>query len=79
VTRPTEAFREEHQDLLVHVDQIRVAAGEVRDLAVEEREAVVGRVLDFLRDTLLPHAEWEEQVLYTAVGGCSAMRKLCTR
>ena len=66
--RPTEAFREEHRHLLVHVDQIRVAAGEVSDLAVEEREAVVGRVLDFLRNMLLPHAEWEEQVLYTAVG-----------
>ena len=53
---------------MVHVGQIRVAAGEVSDLAVEEREALVGRVLDFLRNTLLPHAEWEEQVLYTAVG-----------
>jgi iron-sulfur cluster repair protein YtfE (RIC family) len=68
MTRPTEAFREEHRHLLVHVGQIRVAAGEVGDLAIEEREVVVGRVLDFLRNTLLPHAEWEEQVLYTAVG-----------
>jgi iron-sulfur cluster repair protein YtfE (RIC family) len=67
-TRPTEAFREEHRHLMAHVDQIRVAAAEVTDLAAEEREAVVGRVLDFLRKTLLPHAEWEEQVLYTAVG-----------
>jgi iron-sulfur cluster repair protein YtfE (RIC family) len=66
--RPTEAFREEHQHLLVHVGQIRVAASEVADLAVEEREAVVGRVLEFLRTTLVPHAEWEEQVLYIAVG-----------
>jgi iron-sulfur cluster repair protein YtfE (RIC family) len=68
MSRPTEAFHEEHRHLLAHVDQIRVAAGEVSDLAVEEREAVVGRVLDFLRRMLLPHAEWEEQVLYTAVG-----------
>lgn len=67
-TRPTEAFREEHQHLLVHVGQIRVAASEVTELAVEEREAVVGRVLEFLRKTLVRHAEWEEQVLYTAVG-----------
>jgi iron-sulfur cluster repair protein YtfE (RIC family) len=66
--RPTEGFHEEHRHLLAHVDQIRAAAGEVSDLAVEEREAVVGRVLMFLRNMLLPHAEWEEQVLYTAVG-----------
>jgi iron-sulfur cluster repair protein YtfE (RIC family) len=65
---PTAAFREEHRHLMVHVGQIRVAAGEVSDLAPEERESVRGRVLDFLRGTLLPHAEWEEQVLYTAVG-----------
>jgi iron-sulfur cluster repair protein YtfE (RIC family) len=68
VNRPTEAFRDEHRHLLVHVDQVRVAAGEVSDLAVEEREALVGRILDFLRKTLVPHAEWEEQVLYGAVG-----------
>jgi iron-sulfur cluster repair protein YtfE (RIC family) len=66
--RPTEGFREEHRHLLVHVGQIRVAASEVTELAVEEREALVGRVLEFLRKTLVPHAEWEEQVLYTAVG-----------
>jgi iron-sulfur cluster repair protein YtfE (RIC family) len=65
---PTEAFRDEHRHLMAHVGQIRLAAGEVSDLAVEEREAVVGRVLDFLRNMLLPHAEREEQVLYTAVG-----------
>lgn len=53
---------------MVHVGQIRVAASEVNDLDVEERRTVVRRVLEFLRRTLVPHAEWEEQVLYTAVG-----------
>jgi iron-sulfur cluster repair protein YtfE (RIC family) len=53
---------------MAHVDRIRLAAGEVRDLPPGERAAQVGRVLEFLRGTLLPHAEWEEQVLYTAVG-----------
>lgn len=66
--RPTEAFRDEHRDLLVHVEHIRIAASEVTELAVEERDTLVGRVLEFLRETLLPHAEWEEQALYTAVG-----------
>ena len=66
--RATEAFREEHRHLLAHVDQIRAAGGEVIDLAPEERQALVGRILEFLRKTLVPHAEWEEQVLYAAVG-----------
>jgi hypothetical protein len=61
-------LREEHRHLLAHVDQIRAAGGEVVDLAPEEREALVGRILEFLRRTLVPHAEWEEQVLYAAVG-----------
>ncbi|MGZ8481831.1 MAG: hemerythrin domain-containing protein [Candidatus Limnocylindria bacterium] len=66
--RATEAFREEHRRLLVHVDQIRAAGAEVTDLAPDERRALVGRILEFLRNTLVPHAEWEEQVLYAAVG-----------
>ena len=62
------ALRDEHRHLLAHVDQIRAAGGEVADLAPEERESLVGRILEFLRGTLVPHAEWEEQVLYAAVG-----------
>lgn len=65
---PTAAFREEHRHLMAHVDRIRLAAGEVRDVPAGERAALVDEVLEFLRGTLLPHAEWEEQVLYTAVG-----------
>lgn len=67
--KPTEAFREEHRELLVHAEQIRVAASEVTELEVEERDAVILRVLEFLRETLLPHAKWEEQVLYMLVSG----------
>jgi len=65
---PTAGFREEHRHLMAHVDRIRLAGGEVRDLPPGERAALVTEVLDFLRGTLLPHAESEEQVLYTAVG-----------
>jgi iron-sulfur cluster repair protein YtfE (RIC family) len=67
-SRPTEAFHQEHEHLLVHVENIRTAAAEVTELSDAERRAVVDRILEFLRGTLLPHAEWEDQVLYTAVG-----------
>ena len=63
-TRPTEPFRQEHRILLEHLEHIRLAGREVPRLSPEEREAIVGRVLDFLRGTLLPHAEAEEEVLY---------------
>jgi hypothetical protein len=67
-TRPTAAFRDEHRHLLVHVAHIRTAAADIGDLTIEERKAVIGNVLDFLRGTLLPHAEAEERILYTAIG-----------
>jgi len=63
-TRPTEPFRQEHEALLEHLEHIRLAGREIPRLSPEEREAVVGRVLDFLHGTLLPHAEAEEAVLY---------------
>lgn len=65
---PTAAFREEHRHLMAHVDRVRLAAGEAGDLPPAERAALVESLLEFLRGTLLPHAEWEEQVLYRAVG-----------
>jgi iron-sulfur cluster repair protein YtfE (RIC family) len=64
---PTQPLRSEHQQLLVHVDQLREAAREVPRLALEEREAVVARILEFLRGTLIPHAEAEEGFLYPEV------------
>lgn len=62
--RPTEQFRREHAELLSHLEHLGQAAREVPRLTIEEREAVVGRILGFLRDTLVPHAKAEEEVLY---------------
>lgn len=62
--RPTEPFRREHVELLAHIEHLRAAAAEMPRLDVAEREALVGRVLGFLHETLLPHARAEEQVLY---------------
>ena len=63
-SRPTEPFRQEHAQLLEHIEHIRLAAREAPRLSRDELEALVGRVLDFLRGTLLPHARAEEEVLY---------------
>ena len=67
-TQETEAVREEHAHLREHVDHIRLAARELPTVSPEERREIVARILDFLRNTLLPHAEEEEQGLYAAVG-----------
>ncbi len=63
--RPTEPFRQEHVELLSHIEHVAQAAREVARLDSGERELLVGRILGFLRGTLLPHAKAEEEeVLY---------------
>ena len=62
--RPTEPFRREHAELHAHIEHIGQAAREVARLDVSEREVLVGRILEFLTGTLVPHAEAEEEVMY---------------
>ena len=62
--RPTEPFRKEHEELLSHIEHVGQAGREVARLDREERELLVGRILEFLRGTLVPHAKAEEEVLY---------------
>jgi iron-sulfur cluster repair protein YtfE (RIC family) len=62
--RPTEPFRREHDELLTHIDHLAQAAREMPRLSMDERGVLRGRVLEFLRGTLIPHAKAEEDVLY---------------
>ena len=64
--RPTEPFRREHEQLLEHIDHLTAAAREMPRLDEAERELVRQRVVGFLRGTLIPHAQAEEEVLYPA-------------
>lgn len=62
--RSTEPFRQEHEQLLEHIEHIAQAAREMPRLSDEERAALRERILSFLRGTLIPHAKAEEDVLY---------------
>jgi iron-sulfur cluster repair protein YtfE (RIC family) len=62
--RPTEPFREEHRELIEHIEHLAEAARQMPHLTADERAALRDRVLAFLRGTLLPHAAVEEQILY---------------
>jgi hypothetical protein len=64
----TEPLRAEHRDLMVHVEHIRAAARELPDLSPEERDVLVGRILNFVEARLAPHARREEEVLYRVIG-----------
>ena len=61
---PTQPFRDEHRELVEHIEHLAEAARRMPRLTSEERGALRDRVLVFLRGTLLPHATAEEQVLY---------------
>jgi iron-sulfur cluster repair protein YtfE (RIC family) len=67
-TQETKTLRQDHAKLCEDVEHIRLAAAELPRVSPEERHAIVGRILDFLRETLLPHAEEEEHSLYPIVG-----------
>jgi hypothetical protein len=62
--RTTEPFRREQADLLEHVERLPVIAHELTSLSVDERIEVVERVVAFLIEVLLPHAEVAERTLY---------------
>ncbi|HEX8753869.1 MAG TPA: hemerythrin domain-containing protein [Solirubrobacterales bacterium] len=64
---PTAAFREEHAALLEHVEHLRAVAAGLPTMGDAERTEELKHILDFLRGTLIPHAEAEERVLYPAV------------
>ena len=66
IMRPTEPFRQEHEELLAHIEHVGQAARQVPRLEAAERQALLARILEFLRETLVPHAQAEEQVLYPA-------------
>jgi hypothetical protein len=58
---------EAHAALRRHVDNIKLAARELPDISPEERHELTARILDFLRDTLLPYLDEEDRSVYPAV------------
>jgi iron-sulfur cluster repair protein YtfE (RIC family) len=63
----TQAFRDEHAALLVHIENLRAVAARIPEMNPTERGDAIRPILEFLRGTLIPHAEAEERVLYPAV------------
>src|SRR5688500_13180389 len=66
----TGAVRWEHREVLApRLDALRRVADSVGTAPVEEVRKGVEEVYAFLVQDLIPHAEWEDAVLYPAVGG----------
>ena len=65
----TQPLRDEHQELLPHIELIRTVADRVGDIPSESLRRDVDEVHSFLAHHLLVHAEAEERVLYPVVAG----------
>jgi iron-sulfur cluster repair protein YtfE (RIC family) len=64
----TQPLREEHQELLPHIEAIRTAADAIGETPLSELRPQIDAVYDFLAYHLLPHAQAEEAALYPVVG-----------
>lgn len=64
-TRP---IRDEHRELLPHIERLRVTADEVGRVPAAVLRTKLDDAYTFLTDHLIPHAMAEDAVLYPAVG-----------
>ena len=63
-----QSLREEHRDLLPHIERLRDLADHAGDLESGELARRIAEAHDFLTGHLLRHARAEERVLYPEVG-----------
>ncbi len=60
-------LREEHAELLPHIESLRTTADLVGSLSADDLAVRVEEAYEFLRGHLVPHAAAEEAALYPAV------------
>lgn len=65
--RPTDSFRHEHQNIVRELDRVAARAGALRGPVNARVRAEMAAIARFFEHDLIPHAEWEERVLYPAV------------
>lgn len=68
MTGVMEPLREEHRELLPHIEALRTAADAVGAVPYAELTRLVADAYEFLSGHLRPHAEAEEAALYPVVG-----------
>ena len=78
----TQPLRDEHKELIPHIEALRTTADAVGDVAPDALRAKLDESCDFLTHHLIPHAEAEEHALYPVVGkvlGASGATKTMSR
>ncbi len=68
MTQPTQPLRDEHKELLPHIELLRTIADSIGEAPSESLRRDLDEAYTFLTHHLLPHAQAEERVLYPMVG-----------
>ncbi len=64
----TQPLREEHKELISHIEALRAVADSIGEVPRGTLRRSVDDAYTFLANHLIPHAQAEERVLYPAVG-----------
>jgi iron-sulfur cluster repair protein YtfE (RIC family) len=67
MTNVTQPLREEHQELLPHIERLRAVADLVGGAPMPLLKQGIDETYDFLAYQLIPHAQAEERALYPVV------------
>jgi iron-sulfur cluster repair protein YtfE (RIC family) len=68
MTTRTQPLRDEHKELIPHVELLREVADSVGEAPIESVRQGVDEAYAFLSHHLIPHAQAEDQALYPVVG-----------
>ena len=63
----TQPLRDEHKELIPHIEQILEVANSIPDVPLEQIRSGIKEVYEFLAHHLIPHAQAEDAALYPAV------------
>ncbi len=68
MTTLTQPLRDEHKELIPHIERLRTVADSVGEAPIESLRHSVNEVYLFLIHHLIPHAQAEDRALYPVVG-----------
>jgi hemerythrin-like domain-containing protein len=64
----TQPLRDEHKELLPHIERLRAVADAVGSTPLPSLRQAIDEISTFLSHHLIPHAQAEERALYPVVG-----------
>lgn len=64
---PMQPLKDEHKELMPHIEELRVAADSVGEVSPEELQKAVEKAYEVLTHHLIPHATAEDKALYPMV------------